>query len=130
MKIINETSCDISPFVYQGILHVNVKHKDKCWVGGTEYRGGGRLYFINHPDIPDSGTHFEVYDEYDPEGTKNYDFHDRSKIKSFCLIGENDREVDLMKGIWYRTQDKETEMFVCIPHAKDLKQLHDIEHLA
>ena len=121
MKIINETSCRISPYVYKGILHVSVSHKDKCWVGGTEYRGGGSL--------SDSGTHFEMYDEYDPEGTKDYDFQDRSKIKSFCLIGETDREIDLLNGVWYNTQNKETEMFVCIPHAKDLTELHSIEEL-
>lgn len=121
MKLINETSCGISVYIFHGILHLNISHKEKCWLGGTSYRGGGKWSF----EYRDS-THFEMYDDYDPTGEKEIDESDFSKYKEFCLIPENDEEQQLLSGSWFRNQNKETETFVCFPYSKTLEELHSI----
>ena len=82
MKLINNTSCNISAYIFNGILHLTISHKDKSWLGGTSYRGGGCLH--------DDGVHFEMYDDYDPTGEKLVDEDDHEKYKEFCLIPETD----------------------------------------
>jgi len=119
MKLINNTSCNISAYIFNGILHLTISHKDKSWLGGTSYRGGGCLH--------DDGVHFEMYDDYDPTGEKLVDEDDHEKYKEFCLIPETDEETAMTDGCWYHTQNKEDEMFVCIPHPKEMYSVVDIK---
>ncbi len=107
MKLINGTSCVISAYVINDIFHLNISHKERCWLGGTQYRGDGLLH--------DEGEHFSMYDDYNPTGEKEIDELDHSKYKEFCIVPENDEEKKWTNGIWYRAQNKEDETFVCIP---------------
>jgi len=110
MKIINKTDCHVSTYLLHGQLHLTVTHPDRSWKGGTDYKGGG---YLTKERKERHAAHFEV-------------MQGELLSKQFCLIPENEEEENILKGFWYYMQNKEQELFVCIPYANNFDEIKEI----